>query len=233
MKDGRDLAYLSYSLALIERRAPVSFTLDDLKTDGMDRGKMYKLLAELEFTAQIKRLGLSSADTALASSGAVLTDTAGEKKTPASVSKKAEIGEQISFDTAFSDSGIGEGENAPSDAENTVTCAENGAKAVDLTFPEAVKTEVSLDGISVLKGKTVGFAYDGNTVAFATDGETFICRGADRGEISAAILENGISLVLHDSKRFCSDFATDGVSAACTDDVMLAAYVLNPAQSSY
>lgn len=62
MRDGRDSAYLSYRLALIERNAPIGITLAELRTYGLDRGKMYALLTELEFTAQIKRLGLTSAD---------------------------------------------------------------------------------------------------------------------------------------------------------------------------
>lgn len=201
MKNGKDSAYLSYKLALIERHAPVDFTLDDLKTDGMDKGKMYKLLTELEFTAQIKRLGLSSADV--------------KEETGSDLSASAVAEEQLTNLEKSVISGYG--------CEKTEQSDSFGIE----------KTEISLDGLSKIKGETVSLAYDGENVAFATENDTFVCRYPDKASLVAAIKGNGISLILHDCKKFCTDFAGCGPHGSCVDDVMLAAYVINPSQSSY
>ena len=251
MRDGRELAYLSYSLALIERHAPVDFTLESLKTDGMDRGKMYKLLAELEFTAQIKRLGLSSAD--VKEGGGVASPVSGS-------GDGVRAGEQLSFETAAFGTGSGTGKNSSvSEADenvrasaaekdsvssengegvrvsDSVSCAETvpfqGAKEV--TMQETVKTEICLCDLSKIKGKTVAFAYDGESAAFTAEGETLVCACTDKAALAKAILENGLSLVLYDYKTFCTEFAGLSLDSVCNDDIMLAAYVINPSQSSY
>ncbi len=208
MRDGRELAYLSYSLALIERHAPVDFTLESLKTDGMDRGKMYKLLAELEFTAQIKRLGLSSADVKENGGAEPVSDRGNDVK----------AGQQLSFETAFCDE--------PTETEKSGESCETAAR-------ESVKTEICLCDLTKIKGKTVGFCFDGESAAFASEGETFVCSCSDKTALSKAILENGLSLVLYDYKAFCTEFAGLSLDGVCKDDVMLAAYVINPSQSSY
>jgi DNA polymerase-1 len=56
MQDGQELAYLSKKLAAIKTDTPLGVTLDDLKSNGTDRGELYALLQELEFTSHIKRL---------------------------------------------------------------------------------------------------------------------------------------------------------------------------------
>ncbi len=230
MRDGRELAYLSYKLALIERHAPVDFTLESLKTDGMNRGKMYRLLAELEFTAQIKRLGLTSADVALGDTGVIEpTSRSGEKN------GEVGIGEQVSFETedvtdlsGNTKGGGGVSENGAFGSENSALCSENGVKTADF-----VKTEIPLCELSKIKGKAVGFCYDGENASFATEGETLICSCSDKAALAKAILENELSLILYDCKSFCTDFAGLNLESACADDIMLAAYVINPSQSSY
>ena len=274
MRDGRELAYLSYSLALIERHAPVDFTLESLKTDGMDRGKMYKLLAELEFTAQIKRLGLSSAD--VKEGGGVASPVSGS-------GDGVRAGEQLSFETAAFGTGSGTGKNSTvseadknreasgADKNSSVSEADkngglpgaeksegfgvaqsaesgeggrvsdsvSGAAAVlfqgakEVTLQETVKTEICLCDLSKIKGKTVAFAYDGERAAFTAEGETLVCACTDKAALAKAILENGLSLVLYDYKTFCTEFAGLSLDSVCGDDIMLAAYVINPSQSSY
>ena len=200
MRDGKELAYLSYKLALIERHAPVDFTLESLKTNGMDRGKMYKLLTELEFTAQIKRLGLSSADVTEGESDGGLNIPSVSELTPLEMSVMSVDG-----------------------VENNVSEA----------FSKVKKTEITLDEVSKIKQSIAAFVYDGESVALATEEETFVCRCADKEALAKAIKENPINLILHDYKKFCTGFVGLELEKSCVDDIMLAAYVINPSQSEY
>ncbi len=225
MKDGRLLAYLSYKLALIERNAPVDFTLESLKTDGMDRGKMYKLLTELEFTAQLKRLGLSSAD---------VKDKGGE--TNEKVYAATENGGEDTLNgntgventAAKNTSGYG-GSSVIKDGEEQ---GSEGCSFKELNI-DFHKTEISLCDLSKIKGKTVAFGYDGEAAAFASEGEVLVCACADKAALAKAVLENSLSLVLYDYKSFCTAFAGLSLEKSCVGDIMLAAYVINPSQSSY
>lgn len=193
LRDGRDSAYLSYKLALIERHAPVAFTLADIKTSGMDRGKMYTLLTELEFSAQIKRLGLTSADS------------------------RAEM------DFA---SGSENAEGAESVENNAVSGGENAEAEISVT-------EITPKGLSAIKGETASLYIDGENAAFYRENTAYLCRGFNKEELSAAITENGLGIILYDLKKISTDFAGLGIEGACRDDVMLMAYVINPSQSSY
>lgn len=214
MRDGRELAYLSYELALIERNAPVTFTLDDLKTDGISRGKLYTLLTELEFTAQIKRLGLTSADVTDAEKGGACPET----KTGADSDKN---------------DGSVTTESDAENSENAVAGAIKDVLAVNTEVFSASEKEIPLCGLSEIKGRTVAFAYDGERAAFATENETLVLACNDKSELARAISDNSVLLILYDYKSFCTEFAGLGLDGSCTDDVMLAAYVINPSQSDY
>ncbi len=223
MRDGRELAYLSYKLALIERHAPVSFTLESLKTDGMDRGKMYKLLAELEFTAQIKRLGLTSSD---------VKENGGEAADKSDTNGGTGVENEREL---LTEHGAADGEKEPScvSKENDGSGGISEKPNENKESKVFIRTEISFCDLSKIKGKTVGFCYDGENAAFTSEGETLICCNTDKTALAKAILENGITLILYDYKSFCTAFAGLSLDGVCADDIMLAAYVINPSQSSY
>ncbi len=62
MQDGRESAYLSEWLARIDRNVPLGLDLAEIRYDGFDRDRLYRLLSDLEFFSHIKKLGLSQSD---------------------------------------------------------------------------------------------------------------------------------------------------------------------------
>lgn len=61
LENGKDSAYLSQKLACICREVPLDETLDSYRTDGVDRPTALALFTRLEFSAHIKRMGLTDA----------------------------------------------------------------------------------------------------------------------------------------------------------------------------
>ena len=57
---GKDMAYLSQTLARINCDAPLDVTLEDCAYNGYDREKLYELFVKLDFLALIKRFGLDN-----------------------------------------------------------------------------------------------------------------------------------------------------------------------------
>lgn len=64
LENGRDMAFLSRTLATIRRDAPVGCTLADLAFRGPDKAGLRQKFIELEFTALIRKFGLDEADAA-------------------------------------------------------------------------------------------------------------------------------------------------------------------------
>ncbi len=62
LESGKDSAYLSQKLARICREVPLDESLDSYHTDGVDRSAALALFTRLEFSAHIKRMGLTDAD---------------------------------------------------------------------------------------------------------------------------------------------------------------------------
>ncbi len=55
---GRDMAYLSRTLALIDTHAPIDCSPESCEYNGPQKQELYDLFAELEFSALIKKFGL-------------------------------------------------------------------------------------------------------------------------------------------------------------------------------
>lgn len=60
LADGKAMAYLSQTLALIDTAAPIDTALDDCEYNGENKEELYRLFSELEFSALIKKFGLES-----------------------------------------------------------------------------------------------------------------------------------------------------------------------------
>lgn len=206
MTDGRELAYLSKRLATIERAAPLGLELEALRTNGPERSGLLRLLSELEFTSVIKRLGLEI------------------------VSGNASAGENDSKNGHSPDFGD----------ENE--CAENKIRVKDISFSD----------IASLPAGRYGFAYTEGSV-FLSDGKD-VCRikYSDNHELNklnelnaliASLNAQGskLRLCVHDYKKLAHVLADaskaagskETVTPEYSDDVMLAAYVVNPSRSSY
>ena len=61
LENGREMAYLSRTLALIDRNAPISRNICDYRYEGIRNQELYELFAELELFSLIKRFGLENA----------------------------------------------------------------------------------------------------------------------------------------------------------------------------
>jgi DNA polymerase-1 len=61
LASGKESAFLSQTLARIERHVPEMPQLSDLVNNGIDNKKAFELFTELEFTALIKKLGIIEA----------------------------------------------------------------------------------------------------------------------------------------------------------------------------
>ena len=64
LEAGKESAYLSQKLARICREVPLDETLEEYRTEGLDRPLALALFTRLEFSAHIKRMGLTEADAA-------------------------------------------------------------------------------------------------------------------------------------------------------------------------
>lgn len=64
LTDGKDTAYLSQTLALIDTAAPIDTALSDCEYNGENKDELYRLFSELEFSALIKKFGLGPAKAA-------------------------------------------------------------------------------------------------------------------------------------------------------------------------
>lgn len=92
---------------------------------------------------------------------------------------------------------------------------------------------IGLSGVSGLADGKYGFAYDGEK-ACLSDGKTvYEIKYDTTRELASALDRSGIRLIVHDYKRMRHELADSGRDIACEDDVMLAAYVINPSRSGY
>ena len=61
LTDGREMAYLSQTLARINCDVPLGLELSDCAYEGMKKSELYRLFVELDFLALIKKFGLENA----------------------------------------------------------------------------------------------------------------------------------------------------------------------------
>lgn len=61
LENGREMAYLSQTLARINCDVPLDITLSDCAYEGMKKAELYSLFVELDFLALIKKFGLENA----------------------------------------------------------------------------------------------------------------------------------------------------------------------------
>ncbi len=60
LENGRDMAYLSRTLAQINREVPLPLTLEDCAYSGMRKQELYSLFVKLDFLGLIKKFGLEN-----------------------------------------------------------------------------------------------------------------------------------------------------------------------------
>ena len=64
LTEGKESAYLSQTLARISCEAPIKKTLDDIAYKGIQKGALYRKCIELEFSAFLRKFGVTQADAA-------------------------------------------------------------------------------------------------------------------------------------------------------------------------
>ncbi len=222
LKDGRELAYKSKFLATIIRDVPLGITLSKLSSAGMDKGEMYTLLSELEFSNQIKRLGLTP-------------DMV--KSTPkAENNEKTEASSPSSAQLDTDKSAINPPEIIlPELKGDWAHCLELAKKITDFSeISEALPVkELPPNELLSFSDKLVSMTYQENQL-WLCDGKSVSHFVFDNlTELVLAVSRVGISPLLHDCKRVFKDFFSLGCDIKSAGDVMLCAYSHNPARSAY
>ncbi len=221
LKDGKELAYKSKFLATIVRDVPLGMTLDELATDGADNGPLYRLLSELEFSNQIKRLGLTPDMATLPPKRSSASDT----DAPINDRRKEALSQMIPAKPEIAIKQLPEG------WERALTLAEQILSAPEKeTVPTLERTPNELSAFS---DRLASMSY--------SDGELLLCDGEsvnrfvfpDFSSLAKAVSMAGITPIVHDSKKVFKDFALAGYDIRCAGDIMLCAYSHNPSRSSY
>ncbi len=134
LTSGKDMAYLSKTLATIDTNAPIDTSLDASEYKGADNKTLYNLFMELEFFAFIKRFGLEGESR----EEAAHTPTETEKTENGTRDKAEETAEEISEGIAeyFSDKtvalSLGDGYIYISDGKKCARVLENGVAETSL-----------------------------------------------------------------------------------------------------
>ncbi len=104
------------------------------------------------------------------------------------------------------------------------------------TSEETVKTEPKKlvpDDIGVLSGKRFGFDLSDGRAYFANEKELYEFEYGSLSELSDALAAARPRLIVCDVKRLSYNIPCEISEKLCEDDVMLAAYVIDPSRSSY
>ena len=120
--------------------------------------------------------------------------------------------------------GLGASEEKTAEAE-----PESGSSVRVTAEPQ--KIDISETG--KLSGKKYGFDIYENKAYFANGEEIAVLEYSDASELAGALISADIRLAVHDVKRLCHEISTELFETLCEDDVMLAAYVIDPSRSSY
>ena len=204
MLDGKELAYLSKELATIDTHSPVDFTLSDLENKGFDRDGLYLLLQELEFTSHIKRLGL----TAPSSQSAFPT-------------------EKQELDTVFPPTGAIEAAEADEG---------EGQLSFDLGVTENTEKDVKYVSLAEVKRKIKGdfaLVYTDTAASFCDDQRCYEAPIGNSAELFETLKGIKGKIIAFDCKKLLSEAKAYGFEPSIADDVMLMAYVADPARNSY
>ncbi len=89
--------------------------------------------------------------------------------------------------------------------------------------------QIAPSDIKGIKADRAALAYEGDSAAICTADTCYLINGAELGEIFAKIADLGTKITVYDSKKLYS--LTDKLDVS--DDVMLMAYVCDPARSGY
>ncbi len=220
IKDGKELAYKSKFLAKIIRDAPLGITLDSLANDGFDNGPLYRLLSELEFSNQMKRLGLTPEMAKLPPRRVSLLNIAPKTDETSSVEQSSSLSDAPEIEIT----------DIPYEWRRPLEIAEKAASS-DISDDISL-IERTLNELSLFSDKPVSMVYD--TELWLCDGKWvnhFIF--PDFNSLAKAVSEANISPIVYDSKAVTKDFLTAGQVIRCSGDIMLSAYCHNPARSSY
>ncbi len=123
LTEGKESAYLSQTLARICRDVPLGLTLDDLRTNPMDRAEAKTLFLRYEFSAFIKRFGLTGEG----------STTASPQNSPAAETASAPLcTDAVSTETVSPDAlaTLPRGRYAVTYADATLTLSREGAVTI-------------------------------------------------------------------------------------------------------
>ena len=204
MLDGKELAYLSKELATIDTHSPVDFALSDLENKGFDRDGLYLLLQELEFTSHIKRLGL----------------VAPSASAPSVEPENTESSVTGAMQATLSSESVSDG----------------GQLSFDLGETESTQKDIAFIALGDVKKKIKGafaLAYEAGTAAFCDEHRCYEAHYSDISELCRTLKGLKGELIAYDCKKIIADMNACGCEQTIGDDVMLMAYVADPARSAY
>ena len=206
LTEGKESAYLSQTLARIYREVPLGITLDDVKTNPMDKSRAKDLFIRYEFSGFIKRFGITE-----------------EIATPVAVAAPANSAPLTLFDVV---------EELPwDDTENNGT----SALTATVTSPvEESTAAITTADLAPLPRGRYALTYEAGVLTLCREGKLYTCPAGDATAVAAFLTAEGNTFITHDAKNLYHRLADDGISFAAADfDIMLAAYALNSGMGNF
>lgn len=204
LEAGKESAYESLWLATIDRSVPVEKTLSDLEYNGRNRKELYSLLTEFEFVNHIKKYGLTSSD-AVNTEETAVSSAAETPQTDIAPQKENISHQQTVLDIA------------------SLTELPDSQDVMMLYIPStALLTASESEPLTA-------YLCNGNSV-FRLKCETASRLFSELSECKAPLAVYDLKALLNELAR---QFPDNTPSLKVCDDIMLAAYVVDPARHSY
>ena len=204
LTEGRESAYMSQTLARICREVPLGLTLEDIRTNPMDRARARELFIRYEFSGFIKRFDLTETV-----SGASVTPTVTEE--PVGPSEMLANAEEI---------------RRPSGTP--IPAAE--AFSAEITLAELTNLPVGRYAMTYEDG-TLTLCREGKVTVCHVDTPV---SSETANVVKAFLTRDGMDTITYDAKNLYHRLNRDGIPfESCSVDLMLAAYALNSGMGNF
>ncbi len=218
LTEGRESAYLSRTLATIDRAVPLGLTLADIATTPMDRAKARELFIRYEFSGFIKRFGLTEEVSASVDAGHTTADTPVEE-------------------TAGRSSGTEENHSATTQIESSEV-SDNRAESPVTSPACAARTEaISADALAAVPRGRYALEYADGVLTLCREGLLMTCPIATDADVAALrdfLSDKAIEIITFDAKNLYHRLDALGIRYREVNfDIQLAAYALNSGLGSF
>ena len=216
LTEGKESAYLSQTLARICREVPLGITLEDVRTNPMDKTRARELFIRYEFSGFIKRFGITEETAATQPTlfDAVETDMSGQSGTPVPATESGQ-------------------------SRTPVPATESGQSRTPVptmgmnVTAESTESVTAADLADLPRGR-YAVTYEDRALTLCREGKLYTCPAEDTAAVTAFLTADGNTFVTHDAKNLYHRLNADGIPFAAADfDIMLAAYALNSGMGNF